>query len=41
VKSLCRILNNILRCSALVMSDCGLLLELGSSHYRGDTVRSL
>jgi hypothetical protein len=24
-----RILNNILRCSSLVMSDCGLLLELG------------
>ena len=30
-----RILNNILRCSSLVMSDCGLLLELGSSHGRG------
>jgi len=30
-----RILNNILKCSSLVMSDCGLLLELGSSHCRG------
>jgi hypothetical protein len=30
-----RILNNILRCSLLVMSDCGLLLELGSFHRRG------
>jgi hypothetical protein len=30
-----RILNNILRCSSLVMSDCGLLLELGSFHRRG------
>jgi len=30
-----RILNNILRCSSLVMSDCGLLLELGSFHCRG------
>jgi len=30
-----RILNNILRCSPLVMSDCGLLLELGSFHHRG------
>jgi len=29
-----RIFNNILRCSSLVMSDCGLLLELGSSHRR-------
>jgi len=30
-----RILNTILRCSSLVMSDCGLLLELGSSHCWG------
>jgi len=30
-----RIFNNILRCSSLVMSDCGLLLELGSFHCRG------
>jgi len=30
-----RILNNILRYSSLVMYDCGLLLELGSSHCRG------
>jgi len=30
-----RNLNNILMCSSLVMSDCGLLLELGSSHSRG------
>jgi hypothetical protein len=38
-KQFCRwvdkILNNILRCSSLVMFDCGLLLELGSSHRRG------
>jgi len=30
-----RILNNILRCSSLQMSDWGLLLELGSFHRRG------
>jgi len=30
-----RILNNILRCSSLVMSDCGLLQELGSTHCQG------
>jgi len=30
-----RILNNILRCSSLVMSDCGLLLELSFFHCRG------
>jgi hypothetical protein len=30
-----RILNNILMCSSLVMSDCGLLLELGSFHLQG------
>jgi len=30
-----RILNNILRCSSLVLSDCGLLLELGSFHCWG------
>jgi len=27
-----RILNNILRCSSLVMSECVLMLELGSFH---------
>jgi hypothetical protein len=32
-----RILNNILRCSLLVMSDCGLLLELVSSHHQGQS----
>ena len=35
MKFLCRNLNNILRCSSLVMSDCGLLLELGSFNRRG------
>jgi len=30
-----RILNTIIRCSSLVLSDCGLLLELGSIHCRG------
>jgi len=31
-----RILENIFRCSSLLMSDCGLLLELGSSHCRNN-----
>jgi len=30
-----RILKNISSCSSPVMSDCGLLLELGSFHCRG------
>jgi len=30
-----RILDNILWCSPLVMSECELLLELGSSHCQG------
>jgi len=30
-----RMLNNIVSCSSLVMSDGGLLLELSSSHCRG------
>jgi len=34
-------LNNILRYSLLVMSDSGMLLELGSSHFQGDNVSSL
>lgn len=29
-----RILHNFLRCSSLLRSDCGLQLELGSSHCR-------
>jgi len=35
LKFVYRILNNILRCSSLVMSDSGLLQALGSSHCRG------